>query len=197
MVSQVSGSAGISAAMLSGSQCHGPRDTSALQEKLFSKLDVNGDGGVDQSELGQFMDFATSSASGTSQSGSADLFKSLDTNGDGSLSKTELSDGAKKLFDELRTQLMSASSGTSDSQSVAKPDPSDLFAKIDSNGDGSIDKNELSAFVQSKPQGAPPNGGHPHGGGMFSKIESLLDQYRSTATDSTTGSETSTLSIAA
>lgn len=197
MVSQVSGSAGFSPAMLSGSQCHGSRDTSALQEKLFSKLDVNGDGSVDQSELGQFMDFATSSASGTSQSGSADLFKSLDTDGDGSLSKTELSDGAKKLFDELRTQLMSSSASTSGTQSTDKPDTADLFSKIDSNGDGTIDKDELSAFVQSKPQGAPPSGGHRHGGGMFSKIESLLDQYRSTATDSTTGSETSTLSIAA
>ncbi|MEJ1962583.1 MAG: EF-hand domain-containing protein [Gammaproteobacteria bacterium] len=188
MVSQVSSSAGFSAAMLSGSQCRGPRDSSALQEKLFSKLDVNGDGGIDASELGQFMDFATSSTSGASQAGgAADLFKSLDTDGDGSLSKTELSDGAKKLFDELRTQLISSASGTPDAKATAnrpeKPDASQLFATIDSNGDGSIDQSELGTFLQSKPAG-PPSGGH-HGGGVFSKIESLLDQYRSTATDST------------
>ncbi len=166
MVSQVSGNAGLSAAMLSGSQCRGPRDTSALQEKLFSKLDVNGDGGVDASELGKFLDFASSSSGGTSQTDSAQLFKSLDTNGDGALSKTELADGAKKLFDELRSQLMTTSGDTSQE---TKP--------------------------QGPPSGAPPRGGH--GGGLFSKIESLLDQYRSTATDTTIGTEAATVSIAA
>ena len=43
MVSSFTSSAGLSTAMLSGSQCRGTRDTQALQEKLFSKLDVNGD----------------------------------------------------------------------------------------------------------------------------------------------------------
>jgi hypothetical protein len=83
---------------------------------LFSKLDVNGDGGIDASELSQFVDFASSSTSSTSaasNTGATDLFKSMDADGDGTLSKTERADGAKKLFDELRTQLMSASGATS------------------------------------------------------------------------------------
>lgn len=45
MVSSVSNSAAFSSAMQSGAQCRGSRDTSALQEKLFTKLDANGDGG--------------------------------------------------------------------------------------------------------------------------------------------------------
>lgn len=167
MVSSVSSSAAFSTALLSGSPCRGTRDPQAMQEKLFSKLDVNGDGGIDQSELTQFLDYAssalsgtsgTSSTSATSDTASADLFKAMDTDGDGTLSKTELADGAKKLFDELRSQLMTG-----------------------------------------PPPGPPPSGEHHHGGGMFAKIASLLDQYRSTATDSIDPSSkgATTLSVAA
>ena len=83
----------------------------------------------------------------------------------------ELADGTKKLFDELRTQLMTQARATS----------SDTKSTDD---------------AQSLPPGPPPARGehHRHDGGMFSRIASLLDQYRSTATDTTT--ETPTLSVA-
>jgi hypothetical protein len=184
MVSSVSSNAALSSAMLSGSQCRGPRDPQALQEKLFSKLDVNGDGGIDASELSQFVDFAsssTSSTSATSDTGAADLFKSMDADGDGTLSKTELADGAKKLFDELRTQLMSASGATA--------------------GAATTEAAPAAAAPTDATQGSPPRtGGHHHrgGGGMFAKVASLLDQYRSTATDPAAATaEASTLSVAA
>src|SRR3954469_23462268 len=80
MVSSVSSNAALSSAMLSASQCRGPRDPQAFQEKLFSKLDVDGNGSIDSSELSQFVDFASSSTSSTnakSGSGAADLFKSM------------------------------------------------------------------------------------------------------------------------
>lgn len=194
MVDSVTSSAGLSTAMLSGSQCRGPRDAQAMQEKLFSKLDVNGDGGIDQSELSQFVDFVSSSASSsgtTSSTSGADLFKTMDTDGDGSLSKTELADGTKKLFDELRTQLMTqvaSSAGTSDTQASATAQAS---------GDTQATSQPTGA-PQGSPPPAPPGGGHHHhGGGMFSKIASLLDQYRSTATDTSATTEASTLSVAA
>jgi hypothetical protein len=195
MVDSVTSSAGLSTAMLSGSQCRGPRDAQAMQEKLFSKLDVNGDGGIDQSELSQFVDFISSSASSsgtTSSTSGADLFKTMDTDGDGSLSKTELTDGTKKLFDELRTQLMTqaaSSAGTSDTQASAI---------VQASGDAQTNTSSRPAGPQDSPPPAPPGGGHHHhGGGLFSKIASLLDQYRSTATDTTTTMEAATLSVAA
>ncbi|MEJ0035107.1 MAG: EF-hand domain-containing protein [Gammaproteobacteria bacterium] len=182
MVSSVTSNAAVSTATLSASQCRASRDPQALQEKLFSKLDVNGDGGIDQSELSQFMDFASSSTTSTnptSDTAGADLFKAMDTDGDGTLSKTELADGAKKLFDQLRTQLMTASAGTASTGAAADAQPADAT------------------------QAPPPSraGGHHHhggGGGMFSKIASLLDQYRSTATDPAAATaDASTLSVAA
>ena len=197
MVSSVSSSAAFSSAMLSGSQCRGTRDPQALQEKLFSKLDVNGDGGIDQSELTQFMDFASSSTTATGAtsdtSAGTDLFKSMDTDGDGTLSKTELADGTKKLFDELRTQLMTASAGATSTDATSTDTTSTDATSTDATQDAQP--------PQGPPPGPPPAGGHHHhggGGGMFAKIASLLDQYRSTATDTaTTTAEASTLSVAA
>jgi hypothetical protein len=97
------------------------------------------------------------------------------------------------LFDQLRSQLMT--SGNETSQAAEKPTVEDLFANIDANGDGSIDEDELSSFMASNPPPPPPGEGRGHGGGLFSKLESLLDQYRSTATTETETS--SALSIAA
>lgn len=190
MVSQVNGSVGFSAPLQSGSQCRGPRDTQALQEKLFAKLDANGDGGIDQSELGDFLSFAASASGGTSQVDSAQLVKSLDADGNGALSKSELADGAKSLFDALRSQLMS--SGTSAGVTAADQSaPAELFAKIDSNSDGAIDKDELGAFMKAN---RPPQ---PHGAGLMGRIESLLDQYRNTATEATSDTAGTTLAAAA
>lgn len=201
MVSSVSSSAAFSTAMLSGSQCRGTRDPQAMQEKLFSKLDVNGDGGIDQSELTQFLDYAssaisgtsgTSSTSATSDTASTDLFKAMDTDGDGTLSKTELADGAKKLFDELRTQLMTASGSASGTRSTDSTSSAASAADT-----SSID--DTQGPPPGPPPGPAPSGGHHHGGGLFAKIASLLDQYRSTATDSTdtTSEAATTLSVAA
>jgi EF-hand domain pair len=161
---------------------------------LFNKLDVNGDGSIDQSELSQFVDFVSSSrsspgtTSSTSTSG-ADLFKTMDTDGDGSLSKTEFADGTKKLFDELRTQLMT--------QAASNAPSSDTQASTNVQASTGT---QATSQAAAPPQGSPPppgSGHHHHGGGMFSKITSLLDQYRSTATDTATTTEASTLSIAA
>jgi hypothetical protein len=202
MVSSVSSNAAFSSAALSGSQCRGTRDPQAFQEKLFSKLDVNGDGSIDQSELSQFVDFASSaakSASAGSDSTGADLFQAMDTDGDGKLSKTELAEGTKKLFDELRTQLMSASNGAASSSATS--------TGATSAGTQSADASQVNATQASAQttatQDAPPAGGHRHhhqGGGMFGKIAQLIDQYRSTATtdsSATTTEASSTLSIAA
>jgi Ca2+-binding EF-hand superfamily protein len=176
MVSSVGSAAGYSTAGMCSAQSRGP---AALQEKLFSKLDVNGDGGIDQSELGDFMDYVSSATGSTSQTDSSQLFKTLDADGDGSISKQELTDGAKKLFEELRAQLASTKSEKSDdAQSAHKPDSKELFAKMDANGDGSISQDELSTFLSQKPE----HGHGGHGGGFLGRIESLLDQYRSTAT---------------
>lgn len=206
MVASVTGSAGFSAAMFQGSQCRGTRDTqsqqtdkTALQENLFSKLDVDGNGSIDATELSSFMSYAASASGAASATDSSALFGTLDADGDGAISQTEMADGAKSLFDELRTQLLSGSDDTEEAAPPEPPDATAMFAQIDANGDGSIDQSELGTFFEQGPPPPPPGGpppGEGGGGSFMSKIESLLSQYRSTATDSTQ-STSSTLSVAA
>jgi hypothetical protein len=105
--------------------------------------------------------------------------------------QSQLADGTKKLFDELRTQLMTqaaSSAASSDTQASAN---------VQASGETQATSQPAGA-PQGSPPPPPPGGGHHHrGGGMFSKIASLLDQYRSTATDTTATTEASALSVAA
>ena len=201
MVSSVSSSAAFSSAMVSsGSQCRGARDPQAFQEKLFSKLDANGDGGIDQSELSELVDLASSAVGGTRSTSSGtsatDLFKSMDTDGDGTLSKSELAEGTKKLFEELRTQLMSAAAASGTTPAGTSVDATTSNGTTDATASDAQATDASASATQAPPRA--PRGGHHHGGGMFAKIASLLDQYRSNASDAgTTAIEASTLSVAA
>ena len=186
MISSVSNSAMFSAAMLSGSQCRGSCDTEALKEKLFTKLDANGDGGIDKSELGDFISSAASRA-GSGTADSAELFSSMDCDGDGAITSSELSEGVKSLFDELRMQLMTGAGKATEQEVVDEPDAEDLFARIDTNGDGSVDQSELGSFLEASGAARPQPEASPEGRQDFRKIERLLDQYRSTANPDVVG----------
>jgi Ca2+-binding EF-hand superfamily protein len=148
MTTSISGAAGCSAAM-SSARSTGP-DPAKLQQQLLSKVDTNGDKSIDKSELKSFMDFV-SSQTATPATDSDALFTTLDSDSDGAISATELADNGQQLFDQLRDQLMS-----SQLRSDAPPPPppqgsnSDLFASIDANSDGSLDKTELTSFLADR-----------------------------------------------
>ena len=73
-----------------------------------------------------------------------ELFSKIDTNGDGSISKDEL---AKALTATHHHHHHHGKSSDATSQTNATSPLDQLFSKIDSNGgDGSISKDELSAF---------------------------------------------------
>ncbi|MBI3506596.1 MAG: EF-hand domain-containing protein [Proteobacteria bacterium] len=97
---------------------------SQWREKLFQKLDSNGDGSVDKSEFEAGMQ-----AKGMDATKADSIFAKLDTDTDGSVSKTEFAKGAHHH---------KKAAGSAD----------DLFAKIDTDGDGSVSKSEFEAFGQ-------------------------------------------------
>ncbi|MEO7107361.1 MAG: EF-hand domain-containing protein, partial [Rhodoferax sp.] len=70
------------------------------QSKMFAKVDTNGDGSVDQTELGTMLD-KISQKTGVNLGDTAKVFASMDTNGDGSLSPDELKAGMKTVIDQL------------------------------------------------------------------------------------------------
>lgn len=185
-MSSVSMSGGCSAALFSGSQPVRAADSNRSQ-KLFDKLDINGDGAIDASELKSFVS-DISSKTGTPAIDADSLLTSLDSDGNGSISSTELKDNGRKLFDQLREQLMG-----SRLQSPPQPsDPDQLFGQIDTNGDGSISADEFRTAMQNGPGGSAPAS---QDGGIGKLLMSLIEQYRSSgATDAATSS---TLSVAA
>lgn len=157
MISSVS-SGGYSPMMLSGMRGGGGApDPTKMQEKLFSKADTNGDGAIDKTELTTLME-----STGTDQSVSADdLFSQMDADGDGQITQQEAKDTASQLLEDLRSQFMQAGMGGMGGMPPPPPggggpggmDEEEMFTSIDTDGDGSISKTELSAFFESAPAG--------------------------------------------
>jgi Ca2+-binding EF-hand superfamily protein len=143
-------------------------------QKLFGKLDLNSDEGIDSTELKSFID-AVAEKSGTQPVDSDALMTSLDSDGDGVVSSTELSDNGRALFEQLRQQLVGGAR-----EAPPPQDPSKLFSALDSNGDGSLSVDEFSAGMKQRMEQGGEAGGAvqpPRDGGFGRFIESLLAEY--------------------
>jgi len=91
------------------------------QARMFAKVDTDGNGSVDQSELGTMLD-KISQKTGASFGDTAKVFTSMDTNGDGSLSSNELSAGMKSLMQTSSSTMDFAQARNSNSASGGDPD---------------------------------------------------------------------------
>jgi Ca2+-binding EF-hand superfamily protein len=111
---------------------------SQMQAKMFSKVDADSSGGVDQTEL-QTLFTDISKKTGTSLDASK-LFTSMDTDANGSLSSQELASGMQSVMPPPSTMDFAQSRNT-----TAATD--DLFSKVDANSDGSVDETEMTAFT--------------------------------------------------
>lgn len=82
-------------------------DPSKMADKLFSKLDVNGQGYIEKSDLQSAFDRLASKSSSGNTPSVDDVFKALDIDGDGKLTKQEMSDGVAKLAEQFDSQFQS------------------------------------------------------------------------------------------
>ena len=194
MTSAISGAGAYSSAV--SMQSRGP-SAAKMQQDLLAKLDSNGDSAIDKSELQSFMDFVSDRTS-TATSDTDALFGALDTDGDGSVTGTELADNGKSLFDQLRNQLRGSEMG-GDRPPPPSGEVDELFETLDANGDGSIDKSELTSFL-SDAEDASATGveaqssREPQIGRL---IASLLEQYSAVGAANSASSATSSLSAVA
>ena len=108
----------------------------SLLEAISQAATTNGTSGTTAGSVSQ------------SAGGSTDqLFSKIDTNGDGVISKDELAKAQATMPHHHHRHHGQSSDATSQANATSLFDQ--LFSKIDTNGDGSISKDELSAF-QSK-----------------------------------------------
>lgn len=116
------------------------------------------------------------------------LFGALDTDADGSVSATELSGGLRSLFQALREQLAAGQGPQLSKPKLLSQD--EIFNSIDANSDGTLDEAEFGELLNAN--SVRPR--QQEGGGFLTRLETLVDAYRSTAQPT---AETSSVSAAA
>jgi Ca2+-binding EF-hand superfamily protein len=106
-------------------------DVTSIWQSLFNKIDQDGDGSIDKTEMESVL-----SKSGPSVE---DIFSKLDTDQDGVIGKNE--------FEEALSKLREHHPPGPPPQANMGAGPEDMFNKIDQNADGSITKDELTSFM--------------------------------------------------
>ena len=118
-------------------------------ERLLSKIDADGSGGVSDTELQGLLDDVAKKTGVSSQTSAADLVKQYDANGDGSLNADELGQTMQSVLPPPPSTMAFAQSRSGDSSSGTGQAGDDLFGKVDSDGDGSVSKTELQALLEA------------------------------------------------
>lgn len=121
---------------------------SQMQAKMFAKVDTDSSGGVDATELQTVMtDISKKTGTAVSSEETAALFKQMDSNADGSLSSDEMAKGMQAMMQPPTSTMDFAQSRGMGGEGGSGGSQDDLFAKVDSNGDGSISKTEMQAMM--------------------------------------------------
>ena len=122
-------------------------------ERLLSKIDTDGSGGVSDTELQGLLDNVAKKTGVSSQTSAADLVKQYDANGDGSLNADELGKTLQSALPPPPSTMAFAQSrgdeGSSSTTSATSQAGDDLFGKLDSDGDGAVSKTELQALLEA------------------------------------------------
>ena len=122
-------------------------------ERLLSKIDTDGSGGVSDTELQGLLDDVAKTTGVSSQTSAADLVKQYDANGDGSLNADELGKTLQSVLPPPPSTMAFAQSrggeGSSSATSATGQAADDLFGKVDSDGDGAVSKTELQALLEA------------------------------------------------
>jgi Ca2+-binding EF-hand superfamily protein len=114
------------------------------EARLFAKVDSDGSGSVDATELAAMLAKGPQNGQSTD---SAALLKKMDSDGNGSLSQDELSQGMRDLMPPPASTLDFAQQ-----RSAANDD--DAFASLDTDGDGQISRAEFDAARLPPPDDA-------------------------------------------
>jgi len=161
-MSAISGLNGAGSASASWAASGGTDRAAAMQQRMFAKVDSNGDGQVDGAELQKLLE-KMSQRTGQDMGKAADVMKSMDSNGDGSLSADELQQGMKSLMSTV--DLAKGRDGAMGPPPGPPPDDGDgdhdaaqgggqvssllhqIASAMDTNGDGTVSADEMKSFL--------------------------------------------------
>ncbi|MFZ3128785.1 MAG: EF-hand domain-containing protein [Rhodoferax sp.] len=119
---------------------------SQMQAKMFTKVDADSSGSVDQTELQTMLaDMTQKTGSTVSSTDSEKLFSQMDSNADGKLSSDELAQGMQSILPPPPSTMDFAQSRASESSQDSAGD--DLFSKVDTDGDGSVSQAEMQTLM--------------------------------------------------
>lgn len=110
-------------------------------EQMFSKIDGNGDGAIDEAELSEILQEASSGQAG----GVEALFTALDTDGGSGVTQDEFTTAMESVLQQLHSQV-----GGGHMPPPPPPDAEDMFAETDADGDGAISATELSGALEAR-----------------------------------------------
>ncbi|MGM9480634.1 XopAW family type III secretion system calcium-binding effector [Roseateles sp. NT4] len=142
------------------------------EAKMFAKVDSDGSGSVDATELAAMLEKGPLSGHAGD---SAELLKKMDSNGDGSLNSEELSQGMRDLMPPPSSTMEFAQSrGAANDEGS---EDSDRFAKLDTDGDGQLSKAEFEAGKPQRHEGGPhgPPPAASSGGSSTSSTSTTYD----------------------
>ncbi|MBI5558222.1 MAG: EF-hand domain-containing protein [Deltaproteobacteria bacterium] len=118
------------------------------QQQMSSKVDTDGSGKVDQTELTAFADGLYEKTG--IEINTEEALSSYDTDGDGGLSEEEM---LAMMSSYMSPPPIMGSDGQSQatgrmSGSLSRPDKQEMFNTIDTDGSGTIDETELASFIE-------------------------------------------------
>ena len=151
-MSSISGISGASAWMRQDSL------RSQQQARLFTKIDADGSGGVDATELTSALQAVADRTGTTLDADAAELLSGADTDGNGSLSASELDAVVRSVLPEPPSTFAFAAARSGDAATMSHD--SSTFSALDTDGDGVLSQAEFEA---GRPEGPPPGMGGPGG----------------------------------
>lgn len=135
-----------------------------MQEKILAKMDEDGSGGVSQSEFQTAITDIASKTGVSNDKSAEELFSTADSDGDGSLSADELGTAMQSVMPPPPSTLAFAQSRSASSAQDSGSD--EMFAKLDTDGDGTLSQAEFEAGRPDNAEGTGGTGGPQAMGGM-------------------------------
>lgn len=118
----------------------GAMSTEDFISQMFSKIDENEDGTIDEDELAQMVAMGPEDGPSTEE-----LLSQLDTDGDGAISETEFSEGA-----QANQQVMGPPPPPPPPQEASETSETEtIFSQLDTDGDGTISESEFDTAMSS------------------------------------------------